>query len=104
MSFLEASNAACQISSSAPLPSSSPWLILAAVMQASYVHTDILTSLVGMSPSSVQYGLDLPNGQLDTTAGNIRPIYAWNTECLARCGRAAPAPGAAGPTPSALAG
>ena len=40
------------------------------------MHTDILTSLVGMSPSSVQYGLGLPNGQLDTTAGNIGPIYA----------------------------
>lgn len=74
-------------------------------MQATFTHTDILTSVVGMSPSSVQYGLDLPNGQLEKTAENIRPIFAWNPECLARCGRSAPAPGfAGGPTPTALAG
>ena len=73
-------------------------------MQAKFQHTDILTSLLGMSPSSVQYGLDLPKGQVETSAENVTPIFAWNTDCLARCGRFAPAPEVAGAPPSALVG
>ena len=73
-------------------------------MQDHYEHMDVLSSLVGMSPSSLQYGLGLPDGTVQKSAATMEPIFAYNLECLERCGLPLPTGAAAGPTPSVPAG
>lgn len=53
-----------------------------------YTHVDIFTSLFDLSPSSVEYGMNISAAQVVATANYVQPIFALNQACLSKCGLA----------------
>ena len=63
-------------------------------VQESFKQIAMISSLFAMSPSSVQYGMNLSAAQVTSSAASISPTFTVNEACLDRCGLAgAPAAG-----------
>lgn len=68
-----------------------------ACLQRQFQQIAMLSALLAMSPSSVEYGLNLTEAQVRNSAASIAsPTFTVNAACLARCGLAPAAAPAAG--------
>lgn len=58
-------------------------------VQESFKQIAVISSLFAMSPSSVEYGMNLSAAQVTSSAASISsPTFTVNQACLDRCGLA----------------
>ena len=58
-------------------------------LQARFQQIAMISALFAMSPSSVEYGMNLSAAQVTASAASISPTFAVNQACLENCGLAA---------------
>ncbi len=58
----------------------------AALMQDRFQQIAMISALFAMSPSSVEYGMNLSAAQVISSAASIMPTFTVNQACLDKCG------------------
>jgi hypothetical protein len=55
-------------------------------LQDRFQQIAMISALFAMSPSSVEYGMNLTANQVINSAASIMPTFTVNQACLERCG------------------
>ncbi len=55
-------------------------------LQDRFQQIAMISALFAMSPSSVEYGMNLTAAQVINSAASIMPTFTVNQACLERCG------------------
>nr|QOL01250.1 putative extracellular protein TR9_055 [Trebouxia lynnae] len=63
--------------------------------QSHFQQIDMLSAILALSPSSVEYGLNISAAQVQSSASSIMPLFTVNQACLAACNSSATAPASA---------